>query len=431
MVLFTPKTACDKPHVPEKPCQSFTPLSSRNKRKSSSLSHESESEEDDEVTVLSLEEFLSEKKKKEENPTTPDPKGFVVEPVPTGAAVVATMSTTTSTSLKPTDSELQTSQEAIAGWLRQIEQDRMKRSWSIHLETEHNTHCSSDSKDRDRLCSDEHFEQYQLLKERELKCWPPPCDFKGIGITELKRAILIDFWIQMGETPELKFTSLQTFALAVNYLDVTLSVLKEPISTKTFCVLGAACLMIALKHEGTDDSPYDLSFQQFIDASSFDGGLVTATHLKKMELFVLVDALEGMGSAVTPYQFLVRFLHLAGLDAPEHEQKLTYRAEYILSIVLTQAWYLQFKPSQLAAAVVAYVLGSGQKGQIEWSPWLQEATGYSKEDLSPLMSQIHEAHGRARMGPYKDSTSFLYQKYRTQVYHHIARRIPARTPAFA
>ncbi|KAL6844651.1 hypothetical protein ACP4OV_025310 [Aristida adscensionis] len=141
-----------------------------------------------------------------------------------------------------------------------------------------------------------------------------------------------------------------TACLAVNYLDRFLSLYQLPEGKAWMTqLLSVACLSLAAKMEETS-VPLPLDLQVGEARYVFE-----AKTIQRMELLVM-STLKWRMRAVTPFSYVDYFLHrLNGGDAPSR-RAVRRSAELILCIARgTQC--LDFRPSEIAAAVAAAVVG--------------------------------------------------------------------------
>ncbi|TVU09880.1 hypothetical protein EJB05_43378 [Eragrostis curvula] len=149
-----------------------------------------------------------------------------------------------------------------------------------------------------------------------------------------------------------------TACLAVNYLDRFLSLYQLPEDQAwTTQLLSVACLSLAAKMEETS-VPLSLDLQVGDARYVFE-----AKTIQRMELLVL-STLKWRMQAVTPFSYIDYFLHrLNGGDAPSR-RSVVRSAELILCIARgTQC--LDFRPSEIAAAVAAAVAGEERAVDID------------------------------------------------------------------
>uniref|UniRef100_A0A0D9XEM1 Uncharacterized protein n=1 Tax=Leersia perrieri TaxID=77586 RepID=A0A0D9XEM1_9ORYZ len=141
-----------------------------------------------------------------------------------------------------------------------------------------------------------------------------------------------------------------TACLAVNYLDRFLSLYQLPDGKSWMTqLLAVACLSLAAKMEETN-VPQSLDLQVGEARYVFE-----AKTIQRMELLVL-STLKWRMQAVTPFSYVDYFLReLNGGNAPSRRSSLR-SAELILSIVRGTEC-LEFRPSEIAAAVATAVIG--------------------------------------------------------------------------
>ncbi|PAN12851.1 hypothetical protein PAHAL_2G295100 [Panicum hallii] len=149
-----------------------------------------------------------------------------------------------------------------------------------------------------------------------------------------------------------------TACLAVNYLDRFLSLYQLPEDKAWMTqLLSVACLSLAAKMEETYVPPS-------LDLQVGDARYVfEAKTIQRMEL-LLLSTLKWRMQAVTPFSYIDYFLHrLNGGDAPSRRAALR-SAELILCI--TRGTHcLDFRPSEIAAAVAAAVAGEERAVDID------------------------------------------------------------------
>ncbi|XP_062194112.1 cyclin-D4-1-like isoform X2 [Phragmites australis] len=193
-------------------------------------------------------------------------------------------------------------------------------------------------------------ERVALLVESEAEHMPRE-DYaerlRGGGLDLRVRMDAID-WIWKVHT-YYNFSPL-TACLAVNYLDRFLSLYQLPEGKAWMTqLLSVACVSLAAKMEETS-VPLSLDLQVGEARYVFE-----AKTIQSMELLVL-STLKWRMRAVTPFSYIDYFLHrLNGGDAPPRRSALR-SAELILCIA-RGTHCLDFRPSEVAAAVAAAVVG--------------------------------------------------------------------------
>ncbi|KAL8160412.1 hypothetical protein V2J09_001949 [Rumex salicifolius] len=149
-----------------------------------------------------------------------------------------------------------------------------------------------------------------------------------------------------------------SFCLSMNYFDRFLSLSNLP-SGKAWAVqlLSVACLSIAVKMEETDVPP---SIELQVAEPKF---LFEAKTIKRMELLVLIT-LKWQMNALTPCSFLDYFLNKITKSNPIPPKLIKKSIQVILKIT-KGLHFLEFKPSELAAAVAVFVAEENQSVNID------------------------------------------------------------------
>ncbi|XP_078157323.1 cyclin-D3-1-like [Carex rostrata] len=147
--------------------------------------------------------------------------------------------------------------------------------------------------------------------------------------------------------------------LSVNYLDRFLSVYEIPEGNAWMIqLLSVACLSLASKMEETL-VPLLLDLQQVGDAKF----VFEARTVQRMELLVL-STLKFRMQAVTPFSFMDYFLHKFS-DGNGPKKFLILQSADLILTMIRGIDFLEFKPSELAAAAVLTVLEEFQSIEIE------------------------------------------------------------------
>ncbi|XP_038886634.1 cyclin-D4-1-like [Benincasa hispida] len=158
-------------------------------------------------------------------------------------------------------------------------------------------------------------------------------------------------WIQK-VSAHFSFGSLCTY-LAVNYLDRFLSAYDLPKGKAwTMQLLAVACLSLAAKLEETE-VPLSLDLQ--VGGSKF---VFEARTIERMELLVLTT-LGWRMQAVTPFSFIDHYLRKIIEDELSIKMLIT-RSIHLLLNIIQGIDFLEFKPSEIAAAVAISVSGEAQ-----------------------------------------------------------------------
>ncbi|KAL5201417.1 hypothetical protein ABZP36_035771 [Zizania latifolia] len=169
--------------------------------------------------------------------------------------------------------------------------------------------------------------------------------------------LMTDLWVQIDLDRQVhcyyNFAPL-TACLAVNYLDRFLSLYQLPDGKAWMTqLLSVACLSLAAKMEETN-VPYSLDLQVGDARHVFE-----AKTIQRMELLVL-STLKWRMQAVTPFSYVGYFLHqLNGGNAPSTRSVL--RSTELVLRVARGTKFLDFRPSEIAAAIAAAVAGLGEE----------------------------------------------------------------------
>ncbi|KAJ6730293.1 CYCLINS [Salix viminalis] len=138
--------------------------------------------------------------------------------------------------------------------------------------------------------------------------------------------------------------------LSINYLDRFLSAYELPKGKAWMMqLLAVACLSIAAKMEETD-VPLSLDLQ--VGESSF---VFEARTIQRMELLVLTT-LGWRMQAITPFTFIDYFLGKINNDQTPPKSLILQSIHLILSTI-RGIYFLEFRPSEIAAAVAIAVVG--------------------------------------------------------------------------
>lgn len=149
-----------------------------------------------------------------------------------------------------------------------------------------------------------------------------------------------------------------SFCLAVNYLDRFLSVFELPRGASwTVQLLAVACLSIAAKME-------EIKVPQSVDLQVGESKFVfEAKTIQKMELVVL-STLRWKMLTLTPCSFIDYFLGKITCEQHPAKPSISISVQLILSII-KGIDFLEFRPSEIAAAVAISVLRESQAKEID------------------------------------------------------------------
>jgi hypothetical protein len=214
------------------------------------------------------------------------------------------------------------------------------------------------------------LEVYQFMRSHELERLPNSRLFEHQAtIRPMMRASIIDWLVEMHKS--LKMHT-DTLFLAVELIDLSLS--RTNCSKSKFQVLSCAALLIAAK----GDEPHAPRVDKFVYLAS---NAFTTKELTKTEgdIFKLLDCRVNV---VHSSHFMKRFLRLVSPTT-----KLTMIAHFVNETALLDNELIGVIPSLRAAAVVALSL-TLDRGPKQWNDEMKDNTGYSIEDLEPIVLKL-------------------------------------------
>ncbi|CAL8354726.1 unnamed protein product [Merluccius merluccius] len=241
-------------------------------------------------------------------------------------------------------------------------------------------------------------EIHTYLREMEVKTQPKVGYMKKQpDITTSMRAILVDWLVEVGEEYKLQN---ETLYLAVNYIDRFLSAMS--VLRGKLQLVGTAAMLLASKFE--EIYPPEVAEFVYITDDTY-----TKKQVLRMEHLVL-KVLSFNLAAPTVNQFLSQyFLHHR--PARSVESLAMYLAE--LSLVDSEP-FLKYLPSHTAAA--ALLLANYTITGASWPKVLSEMTGYSLEDLTPCLQDLHQMY----LGTAQHAQQSVPDKYKSSKYHEVS-----------
>ncbi|GAB2216868.1 hypothetical protein Droror1_Dr00000015 [Drosera rotundifolia] len=174
----------------------------------------------------------------------------------------------------------------------------------------------------------------------------------------------------------------QCACLSINFFDQFLSAYELPKGKAWMMqLLAVACLSIAAKVEETDvPLPIDLQ----VGEAKF---IFEAKTIQRMELLVL-STLKWSMNPVTPLSFIDHFLYKLN-DNTLPPRCSVLRSVYIIRSIIKGIDFLEFKPSEIAAAVVVSVTGEGRT--VDYEKAISCLSTYvEKERLIMCFELIHD-----------------------------------------
>ncbi|CAK9163600.1 unnamed protein product [Ilex paraguariensis] len=170
--------------------------------------------------------------------------------------------------------------------------------------------------------------------------------------------------------------------LSINYMDRFLSAYESP-KWKAWMMqlLAVACLSLAAKMEETE-VPLCLDLQ--VADSKF---VFEARTIQRMELLVL-STLKWRMQAVTPFSFIDYFLRKINSDQTTSSSSFC-RSTQLIMATINGIEFLEFKPSEIAAAVAISV--SGETQTIDTEKALSALTHHAEEErVRKCVELLHE-----------------------------------------
>lgn len=232
----------------------------------------------------------------------------------------------------------------------------------------------------------EYFQDiYMYLKESEMKHLPKPNYMaKQNDITHSMRSILVDWLVEVGEEYKLQT---ETLHLAVSYIDRFLSYMA--VQRSKLQLVGTACMFIAAKYE--EIYPPDVSEFVYITDDTYN-----KRQVLRMEHLVL-KVLGFDLSVPTIHIFISKMVEIgSGLDE-NLKNRVRCLALYLAELSMVDGDFLKYPPSQIAGGCVAMARHSLELPG--WTSVLEERTGYSVDELQPVLVELHATFTKAEDAP--------------------------------
>lgn len=266
----------------------------------------------------------------------------------------------------------------------------------------HDFHDIDKRDEDDDVCVTEYVaDMYEYFSEEEHRSRADP-DYMIVQteISPKMRAILID-WLALVCTksklcPDVLY-------LTVNVLDRFLDKTTENVTKKNLQLVGTACVFISSKYEDIYHIPVD-------DLVYLCDRAYTAEQIYEMEHKIL-KTLNYQISLPTTYKFLLRFLNAGSCG-----KQMIYMSTYILELSMLSIKFIDYLPSELAAAAVMIARRSADRNL--WSPTLLHYSGYTEEEILPVAREMIKATTK-----YPDLTS-AKRKYSSERKLNIAYILP-------
>lgn len=171
--------------------------------------------------------------------------------------------------------------------------------------------------------------------------------------------------------------------LSINYLDRFLSAYELPNGKPWMMqLLAVACLSLAAKMEETE-VPLSLDLQ--VGESRF---VFEARTIQRMELLVL-STLSWRMQAITPFSFIDYFLSKINNDQTPPLKSLILQSIHLILSTIRGIYFLEFRPSEIAAAVAIAVVGETKTVDAEQAISVL-AQPVQKERVLKCLQLIHD-----------------------------------------
>uniref|UniRef100_A0A8C3FUU8 G2/mitotic-specific cyclin-B3 n=1 Tax=Chrysemys picta bellii TaxID=8478 RepID=A0A8C3FUU8_CHRPI len=243
-------------------------------------------------------------------------------------------------------------------------------------------------------------EIFNYMKEREEKFLLPNYMENQHDISRDMRAILVDWMVEVQENFELNH---ETLYLAVKLVD---HYLVEVVSMRDkLQLIGSTAILIASKFEERCPPCVDDFLYICDDAYKRE-------ELIAMEMSIL-RTLKFDINVPIPYRFLRRFAKCTHASM----ETLTL-ARFICEMTLPEYDYVQESASKLAASCLLLALKMKSLGG--WNPTLEYYSGYSSQELHPLVKRLNFL----LTYQHDDKLKAVRTKYSHRVFFEVAKSAP-------
>lgn len=240
----------------------------------------------------------------------------------------------------------------------------------------------------------------EYLKEAEVRFRPKP-DYmrKQPDINGNMRTVLVDWIVEVCEEYRL---NTETLYLAVSYVDRFLSMMS--VVRSKLQLVGTSAMFIAAKLE--EIYPPDVADFVYITDDTY-----TKKQVLRMEQLIL-RALSFDMSAPTPHVFVNLYAVMENLSEP-----VRHLAMYLCELSLLYSTpFLQYLPSRVAAAALAYArLLLNYEGRM-WTRGMELMTGYELAHLQQVICELSAVHEKCPQMVQKA----IPEKYRAAKYNEVA-----------
>ena len=209
-------------------------------------------------------------------------------------------------------------------------------------------------------------------------------------INATMRGILIDWLVEVAEEYRLEA---ETLYLAVNYIDRFLS--HVPVNRSKLQLVGVTCMLVAAKYEEIHPPAVD----EFVYISDNTYKREEILHMEGMVL----NRLNFELSVATTKVFINRYLKAA--KAGECDSTTEMLCKYLCELTLQEYAFIKYRPSEIAAAGLRLALHTMRLPA--WTPLLEQVSGYSADDLSGCVAELHNVFRKAE----SNSLQAVREKY--------------------
>merc|ERR1712142_962213 len=241
------------------------------------------------------------------------------------------------------------------------------------------------------------METFLYYKDREDVFRVPDYMSAQVGITDVMRAILVDWLVEVQESFELNHETLYT---AVKMTDIYLS--KKQVRKEDLQLVGATACLIACKIDERIPPLVDDFLYVCDDAYSRD-------QLMKMERKMLAVIGFDLGFSLS-YRYVRRYGRVCRVTMPT----LTL-ARYILELSLME-YQLNIGTSEALLAAAALALAMKMKGISGWAGTMEYYSGFSLAQLDTTVQALLIMLQQ----PPKDNLKTVRSKYSHRVFHEVA-----------
>ncbi|XP_027551979.1 G2/mitotic-specific cyclin-B3 isoform X2 [Neopelma chrysocephalum] len=241
---------------------------------------------------------------------------------------------------------------------------------------------------------------FEYMREREEKFMLPDYMEKQPDITGDMRAILVDWMVEVQENFELNHETLYLAVKLVDHYLVEVVSMREKLQ-----LIGSTAILIASKFEERCPPCVDDFLYICDDAYKRE-------ELLAMEMSIL-STLKFDINIPIPYRFLRRFAKCARATM----ETLTL-ARFLCEMTLQEYDYARESPSKLAASCLLLALTMKNLGG--WTPTLEYYSGYSAQDLHPLVKRLNFL---LTYQP-RDKLNTVRSKYSHRVFFEVAKLAP-------